>query len=177
MTRRGGPFKTMETTSVDAESFQLRLESLPRHAEYCGGALRTRHSTRCVVQGTLDHRLFACREVSGQRCAWPRRQLRWQANQGRRHCRATDRARPPPPVTRSSCGGYDVGGRPRIRQMLNLQPRSCGRNSARAGKRSRCARAMNESGLDKRDDRSYYEPLEAVTLACRRRRSVGNCSW
>src|SRR5258706_14696242 len=36
MTRRGGPFKTMEIRSVDAQSFQLRLESLPRHTEYCG---------------------------------------------------------------------------------------------------------------------------------------------
>ena len=36
MTRRGGPLKTMEIRPVDAQSFQLRLESLPRHTEYCG---------------------------------------------------------------------------------------------------------------------------------------------
>ena len=40
------------------------------------------------------------------------------------------------------CGGYDVGGRPRILTMLNLQPRSCGRNSARSRRVKRFAGAM-----------------------------------
>ena len=149
MTRGATLFRTIGNDVGRCRVFSASTGEFAAHAEYCGRTLRTRHRPNASRQGTLDHRLFACREVSGQRCAWRRRQLRWQANKGRRHRRATDRARPPPPVTRSSCGGYDVGGRPRIRQMLNLQCRSCGRHSARAGKRCRCTGAMNGSGLDK----------------------------
>ena len=98
----------------------------------------------CVAEPTRDRQRKQLIAVSVSLRTVPT-----QANEGRRYRRAKERARPPPPVTRSSCGGYDVGGRPRIRQMLNLQPRSCGPTSARAGKRSRCAQAMNGSGLDK----------------------------
>jgi hypothetical protein len=60
----------MEIRSVDAQSFQLRLESLPRHTEYCGP--HPSHPTLDAMRraGTLIIVFFACRDVSGQRCAW-----------------------------------------------------------------------------------------------------------
>jgi hypothetical protein len=48
--------------------------------------------------------------------------------------------------------------------MLNLQPRSRGRNSARSRRVERFAGAMRRTRLDKRDDRSYYSPAEAAAI-------------
>ena len=136
----------MKRRSVDAQSFQLRLESLPRHTEYCGP-----HPSQPTLDpmrraGTLII-VFSRVVRSAANAA-----LGWTAASMASESRTAtlprlDRARPPLPVTRSSCCGYDVGGRPRIRQVLNLQCRSCGRHSARAGKRCRCTGAMNGAGL------------------------------